>query len=166
MQQLAGQIKYQDWDLDKAQEVASEFTDRTGGLMIALHKIQETFGYIDDSAMAMLGKLFNVSRAEVHGVTSFYHDYKTKKPGKYTVKVCQAEACQAMGSNKLTEEIKAFLGTDFHGTSDDGNFTLEAVYCLGNCACSPNIMIDKQTYGRVSIEGFKALADSLAKEAV
>ena len=166
MQQLAGQIKYQDWDLDKAQEVASEFTDRTGGLMIALHKIQETFGYIDDSAMAMLGKLFNLSRAEVHGVTSFYHDYKTKKPGKYTVKVCQAEACQAMGSNKLTEEIKAFLGTDFHGTSDDGNFTLEAVYCLGNCACSPNIMIDKQTYGRVSIEGFKALADSLAKEAV
>ena len=166
MQQLAGQIKYQDWDLDKAREVASEFTDRTGGLMIALHNIQETFGYIDDSAMTMLGKLFNVSRAEVHGVTSFYHDYKTRKPGKYTVKVCQAEACQAMGSDKLTEEIKAFLGTDFHGTSDDGNFTLEAVYCLGNCACSPNIMVDKQTYGRVSIEGFKALADSLAKEAV
>ena len=166
MQQLAGQIKYQDWDLDKAREVASEFTDRTGGLMIALHRIQETFGYIDDSAMTMLGKLFNVSRAEVHGVTSFYQDYKTKKPGKYTVKVCQAEACQAMGSDKLIEEIKAFLGTDFHGTSDDGNFTLEAVYCLGNCACSPNIMVDKQTYGRVSIEGFKALADSLAKEAV
>ena len=166
MQQLAGQIKYQDWDLDKAREVASEFTDRTGGLMIALHRIQETFGYIDDSAMTMLGKLFNVSRAEVHGVTSFYHDYKTKKPGKYTVKVCQAEACQAMGSDKLIEEINAFLGTDFHGTSDDGNFTLEAVYCLGNCACSPNIMVDKQTYGRVSIEGFKALADSLAKEAV
>ena len=86
MQQLAGQIKYQDWDLDKAQEVASEFTDRTGGLMIALHKIQETFGYIDDSAMAMLGKLFNLSRAEVHGVTSFYHDYKTKKPGNTPLK--------------------------------------------------------------------------------
>lgn len=166
MQQLTGQITYQDWDLEKARELASEFADRTGGVMIALHKIQETFGYVDDTAMAMLGKVFNLSRAEVHGVTSFYHDFRRHKPGKYTVKVCQAEACQAMGSYQLTEKIKSFLGTDFHGTSQDGNFSLEAVYCLGNCACSPNIMIDQQTYGRVTIEGFKALADSLVKEAV
>ncbi len=106
MQQLTGQITYQDWDLEKAKELASEFADRTGGVMIALHKIQETFGYVDDTAMAMLGKVFNLSRAEVHGVTSFYHDFRRHKPGKYTVKVCQAEACQAMGSDKLTEEIK------------------------------------------------------------
>ena len=166
MQQLAGPVTYQDWDLDKAKQVAEEFADKTGGVMIALHKIQETFGYVDDSAMAMLGKLFNLSRAEIHGIASFYHDFRNTKPGKYTVKVCQAEACQAMGSDKLTDEIKVFLDTDFHGTSADGNFTLEAVYCLGNCACSPNIMIDQQTYGRVSIEGFKTLADSLIKETV
>jgi len=162
MQQLAGPIKYQEWNLDLARKAAQEFADHTGGLMKALHKIQETFGYVDDSAMLMLGKVFNLSRAEVHGVTSFYHDFKRSKPGTYTVKVCQAEACQAMGSDKLTEEIKALLGVDFHETTASGDFTLEPVYCLGNCACSPNIMVDKQTYGRVSVDGFKALADSLA----
>jgi len=166
MQQLAGPIKYQDWNLVKAREAAQAFVGRTGGVMIALHRIQEIFGYVDDSAMPMLGKLFNLSRAEVHGITSFYHDFKRSKPGAYTVKICQAEACQAMGSDKLTEEIKAFLGVDFHETSANGAFTLEPVYCLGNCACSPNIMVDNQTYGRVSIEGFKALAENLAKEAV
>jgi formate dehydrogenase subunit gamma len=163
MQQLAGPLTYQDWDLDKAREAVLEYAGRTGGVMIALHRIQEIFGYIDDSAMPMLGKVFNLSRAEVHGIASFYHDFKREKPGRYTVKVCQAEACQAMGSEKLTEEIKAFLGADFHETSADGNFTLEPVYCLGNCACSPNIMIDTQTYGRVSIDGFKSLASTLAK---
>ena len=166
MQQLAGPLTTLDWDLGKAREAIQEYKGRTGGLMIALHRLQELFGYIDDSAMAMLGKEFNLSRAEVHGVRSFYHDFRTAKPGRYTVKVCQAEACQAMGSEKLTAAIKAFLGVDFHETTADGNFTLEPVYCLGNCACSPNIMIDAQTYGRVSIDGFKALADTLAKEAV
>jgi formate dehydrogenase subunit gamma len=166
MQQLAGPLTHQDWDLDKAREAVLDLQGRTGGVMIALHRIQEIFGYIDDSAMPMLGKVFNLSRAEVHGVASFYHDFKREKPGRYTVKVCQAEACQAMGSEKLTEEIKTFLGAGFHETSADGNFTLEPVYCLGNCACSPNIMIDTQTHGRVSIDGFKALAAKLAKEAM
>lgn len=166
MQQLAGPLSYQDWDLDKAREAVLEYKDRTGGVMIALHRIQELFGFIDDSAMPMLGKVFNLSRAEVHGITSFYHDFKRSKPGKYTVKVCQAESCQAMGSEQLTAGIKTFLGVDFHETTASGDFTLEPVYCLGNCACSPNIMIDRQTYGRVSIEGFKALAENLSKEAV
>lgn len=164
MQQLAGPINYQDWNLDKATAEVQQYQGRTGGLMLALHKLQETYGYVDDSAMPMLGKVFNLSRAEVHGVRSFYHDFRTAKPGRFVVKVCQAEACQAMGSEKLSEEIKAFLGADFHETSADGNFTLEPVYCLGNCACSPNIMIDNQTYGRASIAGFKALAAALSKE--
>lgn len=166
MQPLAGPIKYQEWNLDTAQMSVQEFRDRTGGVMLALHKLQQLFGYVDAGAMPMLGKVFNLSRAEVHGIQSFYHDFKSSKPGKYTLKVCQAEACQAMGSEKLTTEIKAFLDIDFHETSASGDFTLEPVYCLGNCACSPNIMIDNETYGRVSIEGFKALADSLSKEAV
>jgi formate dehydrogenase subunit gamma len=165
MQQLAGPIKYQEWNLDVAKMTVQEFRGRTGGVMLALHKIQEIFGYVDDSAMPMLGKVFNLTRAEIHGVTSFYHDFKRSKPGTYTVKVCQAEACQAMGSEKLTTDIKAFLGVDFHETTANGEFTLEPVYCLGNCACSPNIMVDKQTYGRVSIDGFKTLADSLATSA-
>lgn len=166
MQQLAGPISYQDWNLETARDSIQEFVGRTGGVILALHKIQDMFGYVDDSAMAMLGKAFNLTRAEIHGVASFYHDFRRSKPGRYTIKVCQAEACQAMGSDKLTAEIKAFLGVDFHETTASGDFTLEPVYCLGNCACSPNIMVDKQTYGRVSIENFKALADALSKEAV
>jgi formate dehydrogenase subunit gamma len=165
MQQLAGPIKNQEWNLDVAKMTVQEFRGRTGGVMLALHKIQETFGYVDDSAMPMLGKVFNLTRAEIHGVTSFYHDFKRSKPGTYTVKVCQAEACQAMGSEKLTADIKEFLGVDFHETTTNGDFTLEPVYCLGNCACSPNIMVDKQTYGRVSIDGFKALTYSLSTSA-
>ena len=113
----------------------------------------------------MLAKLFNLSRAEVHGVTSFYHDFRRSKPGHYTIRVCQAEACQAMGSEALTTAIKQLLGCDFHETTADGNFTLEKVYCLGNCACSPNIMVDKQTYGRVTAESFRKLTATLASKA-
>jgi len=125
MQQLSGPIKYQEWNLDTAKMAVQEFRGRTGGVMLALHRIQQLFGYIDPSAMAMLGKVFNLSRAEIHGVASFYHDYKTSKPGKYTVKVCQAEACQAMGSVKLTHPGAGLLPgqlrllSQYHGRSGD-----------------------------------------------
>ena len=115
--------------------------------------------------MPMLAKVFNISRAEVHGVTSFYHDFRRSKPGRYTIRICQAEACQAMGAEQLTAAIKAELNCDFHETTADGNFSLEPVYCLGNCACSPNMMVDKQTYARVSPASFKALAARLASKA-
>ena len=107
MQQLSGPIKYQEWNLDSAKMAVQEFRGRTGGVMLALHRIQQLFGYIDPSAMAMLGKVFNLSRAEIHGVTSFYHDYKTSKPGKYTVKVCQAEACQALVREQATRACES-----------------------------------------------------------
>lgn len=155
----------QDFTLERATAVVQEFKNQPGALISALHKLQETFGYVDEAAMPMLAKLFNLSRAEVHGVTSFYHDFRRSKPGKYTIKVCQAEACQAMGSEALSAAIKQLLGCDFHETSKDGNFSLEKVYCLGNCACSPNIMVDKQTYARVTIESFKKLTSELASKA-
>jgi formate dehydrogenase subunit gamma len=165
MMQLASPATFRDFTLELATEVVQEFRDQPGTLINALHKLQETFGYVDEAAMPMLARVFNLSRAEVHGVTSFYHDFRRSKPGKYTVRVCQAEACQAMGSEQLTATIKAQLGCDFHQTSADGNFTLEPVYCLGNCACSPNIMVDKQTYGRVSAASFKALTSALVGNA-
>jgi formate dehydrogenase subunit gamma len=165
MMQLASPASFRDFTLELATEVVEEFRSQPGALIVALHKLQETFGYVDEAAMPMLGKLFNLSRAEVHGVTSFYHDFRRHKPGRYTVKVCQAEACQAMGSEQLTAAIKQQLGCDFHETTQDGLFTLEPVYCLGNCACSPNVMVDKQTYGRVSEKSFKALTTSLAQKA-
>jgi len=153
------------FSLELATDVIQEFKDQPGTLINALHKLQDTFGYVDDAAMPMLAKFFNLSRAEVHGVTSFYHDFRRSKPGKFTIRICQAEACQAMGSEALSKAAKDLLGCDFHETTADGMFTLEKVYCLGNCACSPNIMVDKQTYGRVSQASFKKLTTELASKA-
>jgi len=151
--------------MQQATEVGEEFRDRRWALIESLTKWQETFGYIDEAAIPMLAKLFNLSRAEVHGVTSFYRDFRRHKPGRYTIKVCQAEACQAMGSEGLSAAITQHLGCNFDETTSDGMFTLEKVYCLGNCACSPNIMVDKQTYGRVTEKSFKVLTAALATKA-
>lgn len=163
--QLATPGKFREFTLEAASEAVQEFHDQPGTLIVALHKLQEIFGYVDEAAMPMLAKVFNISRAEVHGVTSFYHDFRRSKPGRHTVRVCQAESCQAMGAEQLTAAIKSELACDFHETTADGIFTLEPVYCLGNCACSPNIMVDKQTYGRVTPASFKRLANKLASKA-
>ena len=165
MIETAQPSRFREFSLDLATEVVRPFKDQPGALIEALHKLQETFGYVDEAAMPMLARLFNLSRAEVHGVTSFYHDFRRSKPGRYTVRVCQAEACQAMGSEALGAAITEQLGCDYHGTTADGLFTLEKVYCLGNCACSPNIMVDKQVYARMTPEKFRKLAASLASQA-
>lgn len=165
MMQPASPVRFRDFTLELATEVVQEFRDQPGTLIVALHKLQDTFGYVDEAAMPMLATVFNLSRAEVHGVTSFYHDFRRSRPGRYTIRVCQAESCQAMGSEELTAAIKTQLGCDFHQTTADGTFTLEPVYCLGNCACSPNIMVDKQTYGRMSAASFKTLSAALASKA-
>jgi formate dehydrogenase subunit gamma len=99
----------------------------------------------------------NLSRAEVHGVVTFYHYFRRSRPGAHTVSVCQAEACQSMGAEALTAHARRRLGIDFHQTSADGRFSLEPIYCLGNCACSPAVMIDGRLYGRVTPERFDAL---------
>lgn len=155
----------QDFSLELASQVVQPFADQPGALIEALHKLQDTFGYVDEAAMPMLAKVFNVSRAEVHGVTSFYHDFRRSKPGRHTVRICQAEACQAMGSEALGKAVKDLLGCDYHETTADGMFSLEKVYCLGNCACSPNLMIDKQVHARMTTDKFKKLAAELASKA-
>lgn len=151
--------------MDLARDVAQPYSEQPGALIEALHKLQETFGYVDEAAMPMLAKLFNLSRAEVHGVTSFYHDFRRSKPGRHTIRICQAEACQAMGSEALSKAATALLGCDFHETSADGMFSLEKVYCLGNCACSPNLMVDHQVHARMSPEKFNKLVAALSSNA-
>jgi formate dehydrogenase subunit gamma len=99
----------------------------------------------------------NLSRAEVHGVLTFYHDFRQTPPGRHVVRVCRAEACQSMGSDRLVEHVKARLGIDFHQTSPDGRFTLEPVFCLGDCACSPALMLDGKLHGRVDAAAFDRL---------
>jgi len=155
------------WSEASAREKIVPFSGEPGGLLPALRALQSCFGAIDERAIRLLAEIFNLSRSEIHGIASFYHDFRREPSGAHTIRVCQAEACQAMGSRALTERVKQHLGIDFHETTADGRFTLEPVYCLGNCACSPAIMIDAVTYGRVDgdrlesiLNGYRAAGDA------
>lgn len=121
-----------------------------GGLLPLLHAIQDDIGYIPEDSYGPIGKALNLSVAEVHGVVSFYHHFRTSPPGKHILHICRAESCQAMGSEHLENHAKSRLGIDYHQTSSDGNITLEPIYCLGNCALSPAVMLDEKVYGKVS----------------
>ncbi|MBY5866579.1 formate dehydrogenase subunit gamma [Rhizobium leguminosarum] len=120
-----------------------------GPLLPILHEVQQEFGYVPQEAMPVIAEELNLSRAEVHGVVTFYHDYRDHPAGRHVLKLCRAEACQSMGGDALAERVKALLGIDFHQTTLDGGVTLEPVYCLGLCACAPAAMFDGEVYGRV-----------------
>jgi formate dehydrogenase subunit gamma len=127
-----------------------------GALLPVLHAIQDALGYIPQAAVSVIADDLNQSRAEVHGMLTFYHYFRTEPAGKHIVYLCRAEACQSMGARALEEQVKKRLGVDFHGTTADGLFTLEPVYCLGNCGRAPSLMIDKTLHGRVDAERFEA----------
>ena len=120
-----------------------------------LHHLQDRYGYIDDQVVPVLAELVNRSRAEIHGVITFYHDFRRSPPAQTIVRICMAEACQAMGSDKLAESAKQQLGTDFHHNSADDKYRLEPVYCFGNCACAPSLSIDEQLYARADAAKLK-----------
>lgn len=126
-------------------------------LLPSLHRIQERFGYIPDHAIAELAKTHNVAQAEVIGVLGFYHDFRRTPPGRRRLQICRAESCQAMGADALAKHISQVLGIEFGATTADGEVTLEAAYCLGNCACSPAVVLDGELYGRVSLECLDAM---------
>ena len=128
-----------------------------GALLPILHAIQDAIGYVPPAAVPVIANDLNLSRAEVHGMLSFYHYFRTQPSGKRVIYLCRAEACQSMGARELEQHAKKRLGIDFHETTADGAFTLEPVYCLGNCACSPSLLIDKTLHGRVDAERFDAL---------
>lgn len=134
-----------------------------GALLPILHAVQDAIGYIPEGALPLIAKDLNLSRAEVHGVLSFYHWFRTEPPGRHVIHLCRAEACQSMGARALETHAKARLGVDFHGTTADGAFTLEPVYCLGNCACSPSVLIDGELHGRVDAARFDELLAEAAQ---
>ena len=125
-----------------------------GALLPILHAIQDALGYVPSAAVPLIADGLNLSRAEVHGVISFYHYFRDSPPGRHTIHRCRAEACQSMNQKALEAHAKKKLGVDFHGTTATGAFSFEPVYCLGNCACSPAIMIDGELYGRVTPDRF------------
>lgn len=132
-----------------------------GGLIPILHAIQEELGYIPPDSVPAIANGLNLSRAEVHGVISFYHDFRSEPPGRHVVHVCRAESCQAVGAEALLAHACERLGVELHGTSADGAVTLEPVYCLGNCALSPAVMVDREVFGRVSAERLDTLLGTL-----
>jgi formate dehydrogenase subunit gamma len=137
--------------------IVAEHKSRPGPLIEILHGVQASLGFVPPSAVALIAAGLNLSRAEVHGVVSFYHFFRDHPVGRHVVRLCQAESCQAMGASALAAHAKERLGIDFHETSADGAFTLEPVYCLGNCACSPALMIDGDLLGRVTVQDFDDL---------
>ena len=134
---------------------------KEGALLPVLHAVQDLQGYIPDEWIAPIANGLNQSRAEVHGVISFYSHFYSKPPAAHRIQVCRAESCQAMGSRTLEQSVKQRLGIDFDEHSMDKQFELEEVYCLGNCACSPSVMIDDKIYGRVTSDRFNQLIDNL-----
>ena len=145
------------WNADEANRIIAEKRDMPGALLPMLHALQEAFGYVDDRAVPLIAAALNLSRAEVHGVVTFYHDFRREPPGHHVLKLCRAESCQAMGCESLAAQLSKRLGIEFGGTTPDGKVMLEAVYCLGNCALSPAAMLDGKLYGRLGEEKLTAL---------
>ena len=135
-----------------------------GALLPMLHAIQGALGHVPARAVPLIAQALNLSRAEVHGVISFYHHFRTEPAGHHVIQVCRAEACQAVGAKKLEAHVKRALGCDWHETSVDGAVTLEPVYCLGNCACGPSLRIDDDLIGRVDPATFDDLLAELRAE--
>jgi formate dehydrogenase subunit gamma len=142
-------------------QIITRYRDVPGGLLPLLHGLQDELGFIPADAVPEIAAAFNLSRAEVHGVISFYHDFRTERGGIHTVQICRAEACQAVGSRALEEHAIASLGVGFGETTADGQITLEPVYCLGNCACSPSIRINDDVHARVDTARLDVLLTQL-----
>ena len=134
---------------------------KVGALLPVLHSIQDMFGHVPKQAVPMIAQALCLSRAEIHGVMSFYHDFRGEPAGKNIIHLCRAEACQAMGARTLEQHAKKRLGIGFGETTADGLFTLEPVYCLGNCACTPSIRVNDDIYARVTAQKFDEMINRL-----
>ena len=142
------------YDKNIAAEIINRFGAKPEMLVQILHAFVERYSFVSEEAIRQIADAVNLSRAEVHGVVSFYHDFRTTPAGKRVIRICQAEACQSMGSRELTAHAERKTGIALGETDKDGELTLEAVYCLGNCACSPAVMDGDRVYGRVDAAGF------------
>jgi len=141
--------------------IVEEFRSLEGPLLPILHGVQHAFGHVPQEALPVIADALNISRAEVHGVVTFYHDYRKEPAGRHVLKLCQAEACQSMGSDAIAARVKQLLGIDFHQTTKDGSVTLEPVYCLGLCACSPAALLDGEPIGRLDDDSVEAIVEEV-----
>jgi formate dehydrogenase subunit gamma len=152
---------YEPWDTDRGAEIIAGLAHVEGGTLVMLHALQEAFGYVPEPAIPMVAAALNLSRAEVHGVFTFYHDFRREPAGRHVLKLCRAEACQAAGGDALASRAEAKLGIAMGNTTADRHVTLEPIYCLGLCATAPSAMLDGRVVGRLN----EARLDALVAEA-
>lgn len=146
-----------DWDETRGAEIIAEHVGQEGATLVILHALQEAFGHVPQAAIPMVAKALNLSRAEVHGVFTFYHDFRHKPAGRHVLKLCRAEACQAAGGDALAARAEARLGVSLGNTTADDRVTLEPIYCLGLCATAPSAMLDGRLIGRLDQKRLDAL---------
>lgn len=151
-----------DFNKDRAAAIIAAEAGREGAALPILHALQAEFGYVPRETVPMIAAALNISRAEMHGIVTFYHDFRDHPPGRHVLRLCRAEACQAMGGDALADHTRDRLGIDWHGTTKDGAVTLEPVFCLGLCAIGPAGMMDDRPLGRLDAERVAAeLADAV-----
>jgi formate dehydrogenase subunit gamma len=148
---------HEPWDTARGAEIIAEHAQLEGATLVILHALQEAFGYIPEAAIPMVASALNLSRAEVHGVFTFYHDFRNKPAGRHVLKLCRAEACQAAGGDRLAARAEARLGIALGDTTPDERVTLEPIYCLGLCATAPSVMLDGRLVGRLDEERMDVL---------
>lgn len=148
---------FEAWSAERASEIIQSLHGQEGPLLPILHALQAEFGYIDRAAEPMIAETLNISRAEVHGVVTFYHDFREEPAGRHVLKICRAEACQAAGGEALAARCESRLGVTFGNTTADGRVTLEPVYCLGLCSVSPSAMLDGKIHARLDEKKIDAL---------
>lgn len=149
-------MPFEAWNDTRAGAVIAAHADVDGATLPILHALQATFGYVDQAAVPMIADTLNLSRAEIFGVISFYHDFRREPAGRHVVKLCRAEACQAVGAVALANHAKRTLGIDWHQTTPDGHITLEPVFCLGLCACGPAALVDDEPVSGFDVATFDA----------
>ena len=140
---------FEPWTRERGAEIIARESRQEGATLPILHALQECFGYIHAEAIPMIAETLNLTRAEVHGVVSFYHDFRRHPPGRHVLRLCRAEACQSLGADALAAHVRRRLGVDWHDTTNDGAVTLEPVFCLGLCAIGPTAMLDGAPLGRL-----------------
>ena len=152
---------YEPWDATRGAEIIAQHTHLEGATLVILHALQQAFGYVPEPAIPLVASALNLSRAEVHGVFTFYHDFRREPAGRHVLKLCRAEACQAAGGDALAARVEAKLGIAIGNTTADERVTLEPIYCLGLCATAPSAMLDGRLIGRLD----EARIDALVAEA-
>jgi formate dehydrogenase subunit gamma len=150
------------WNQSDAEAIIAAHEALEGPMLPILHALQAEFGFISEAAMRLVAARLNVTRAEVYGVVSFYHDFRRQAAGRHVLKLCRAEACQAMGGEGAAAALLARLGLEWGGTTPDGRLTVEPVYCLGLCACAPSAMLDDEVHGRLDAAALENLAMAVA----